>query len=129
MISITESGLRNQMQKKHKEKSCADIQSASRKLRSREAAMTYTNVALRDKVLEMYPEIKDHNFSVGLDFDERKDAYILTFKRGTHVLTTHLEKKDADECMNGIKCVYLGFQVAQFIKNFEERETFSRKAA
>jgi hypothetical protein len=94
-----------------------------------EVAMTYTNVALKDKVLEMYPEIKEHSFSVGLDFDERKNAYILTFKRGTEVLTTHLEKKDADDCMNGIKCVYLGFQVAQFIKNFEERETFSRKAS
>ncbi len=91
--------------------------------------MTYTNVALKDKVFEMYPEIREHNFSVGLDFDERKNAYILTFKRGTEVLTTHLDKQDADECMNGIKCVYLGFQVAQFIKNFEEREVFSRKAA
>ena len=91
--------------------------------------MTYTNVALKDKVLEMYPEIKEQNISVGLDFDEGKNAYILTFKRGMEVLTTHLEKKDADDCINGIKCVYLGFQVAQFIKNFAERETFSREAA
>ncbi len=91
--------------------------------------MTYTDSALKDKILEMYPEIKQHNFLVGLDFDARKNAYILTFRRGTEVLTTHLEKKDADECMNGIKCVYLGVQVAQFIKNFEEREVFSRKVA
>lgn len=91
--------------------------------------MTFTKVALKDKILEMYPEIAKHNFLVGLDFDEGKNAYILTFKRGTEALTTHLEKQDADDCMNGVKCVYLGFQVAQFIKNFEERETFSRKAA
>jgi len=31
--------------------------------------------------------------------------------------------------MNGIKCVYLGVQVAQFIKNFDEREVFGRQAA
>lgn len=31
---------------------------------------------------------------------------------------SHLEKKDADECMNGIKCVYLGMQIGEFIKNF-----------
>ena len=31
--------------------------------------------------------------------------------------------------MNGIKCVYLGVQVAQFIKNFEERAVFGRKVA
>ncbi|HET6365332.1 MAG: hypothetical protein ACM30F_00495 [Nitrospirota bacterium] len=91
--------------------------------------MRYTNVALKDKIMEMYPEIREHNLSVGLDFDEQKNAYIITFKRGTELLTTHLEKKDADDCMNGIKCVYLGVQVEQFIKNFEERVTFGRKVA
>jgi len=91
--------------------------------------MVYTNVALQEKVTEMYPEIGKNGLSVGLDFDERKNAYILTFKRGTDELTTHLEKQDADECMQGIKCVYLGIQVAQFIKNFEERKVFGRKVA
>jgi hypothetical protein len=91
--------------------------------------MRYTNVALKDKIMEMYPEIEKHNLSVGLDFDEKKNAYIITFKRDTEVLTTHLEKKDADDCMNGIKCVYLGVQVEQFIKNFEERAVFGRKVA
>jgi hypothetical protein len=91
--------------------------------------MRYTNVALKDKIIEMYPEIRKHELSVGLDFDEQKNAYIITFKRGTEALTTHLEKKDADDCMNGIKCVYLGVQVEQFIKNFEERVAFGRKVA
>lgn len=91
--------------------------------------MRYTNVALKDKIMEMYPEIMKHDLSVGLDFDEQKNAYIITFKRGTELLTTHLEKKDADDCMNGIKCVYLGVQVEQFIKNFEERVAFGRKVA
>jgi hypothetical protein len=26
--------------------------------------------------------------------------------------------KDADECMDGIQCVYLGMQAGQFINNF-----------
>ncbi|HUI68698.1 MAG TPA: hypothetical protein VL087_10895 [Nitrospirota bacterium] len=91
--------------------------------------MKYTNVALKDKIMEMYPEINKYNLSVGLDLDERKNAYLITFKRGTEVLTTHLEKKDADDCMNGIKCLYLGVQVEQFIKNFEERVAFGRKVA
>lgn len=91
--------------------------------------MRYTNVELKDKIMEMYPEIRKHNLSVGLDFDEQKNAYIITFKRGAEALTTHLEKKDADDCMNGIKCVYLGVQVEQFIKNFEERVAFGRKVA
>jgi hypothetical protein len=89
----------------------------------------YTNVALKDKIVEMYPEIREQKLSMGLDFDEQKNAYIITFKRDRELLTTHLEKADADDCMNGIKCVYLGVQVAQFLKNFEEREQFGRKVA
>jgi hypothetical protein len=91
--------------------------------------MAYSTVALKDKIMDMYPEIREHDFSVGLNFDEQKNEYLITFKRGSSVLTTHLGKKDADECMNGIKCVYFGIQVAQFIKNFEEREVFGRQAA
>jgi len=81
--------------------------------------MGYTNVALKDKIMEMYPDITKHGISVSLDFDKEKNAYIVKFKKDKHELTTHLEKKDADECMNDTKCVYLGIQVGQFIKNFE----------
>lgn len=80
--------------------------------------MGYTNVALKEKIMEMYPEIGKHGITVGLDFDSAKNAYVVTFKKGTHELATHLEKKDADDCMDGVKCVYLGVQVEQFIKNF-----------
>jgi hypothetical protein len=89
----------------------------------------YTGVALQNKILEMYPEIRVHQVAVSIDFDGQKNACILTFKRGKEVLTTHLEKNDADECMNGIKCVYFGVRVAQFISNFEERAVFGRQAA
>ncbi len=83
--------------------------------------MGYTNVGLKDKIMEMYPEIAKYGISTSLDFSSEKNAYILKFKKGQHELTTHLEKKDADECMDGIKCVYLGVQVGQFIQNFGEK--------
>jgi hypothetical protein len=83
--------------------------------------MGYTKVALEDKILEMYPEIRKHGISISLNFDEKKTAYIVKFKKDKQELTTHLEKKDADDCMNNVKCVYLGVQVQQFIKNFELR--------
>jgi hypothetical protein len=89
----------------------------------------YTYDALKEKILGMYPEIAEHRLSVSIDFSDTKNAYIVTFRRGQEELSTHLEKKDADECMNGVKCVYLGVQVSQFIKNFEERNVFSRTAA
>ena len=91
--------------------------------------MVYANIELQDKIMEMYPEILQHHVVVGMEFDEKKNAYLLSFRRGKEVLKTHLEKNDADECMNGIKCVYLGVQVAQFIKNFEDRVEFSRSKA
>ena len=80
--------------------------------------MGYTQVALEQKILDMYPEITDHGISVGMTFDEGKNAWIIRFKKGGQELTTHLDKKDADDCMNNIKCVYLGVQVGKFVKNF-----------
>ncbi|MGO9614722.1 MAG: hypothetical protein ACLPX5_17045 [Dissulfurispiraceae bacterium] len=81
--------------------------------------MGYSQVALEDKILEMYPDIAKYGISIGLSFNEEKNAWMVKLKKGAHELTTHLEKKDADDCMNNVKCVYLGVQVGQFIKNFE----------
>ncbi len=82
----------------------------------------YSDHQLIEKILEIYPEILKHDIAFSLSFDARKNAYVLDFKKGRHELTTHLEKKDADECMANIKCVYLGVQVGQFIRYFEEEE-------
>ena len=84
--------------------------------------MSYTIVGLKDKILEMYPEIERHGVSVSLVFDAVKDAYIVKMHRDGHELTTHLERKDADDCMNGIKCVSFGIQIEQFVKNYAIRE-------
>jgi hypothetical protein len=80
--------------------------------------MGYTVVALKEKILEMYPEIEEHGINVSLVFDEQKKAYVIRFNKEGHELSTHLDKTDADECMNGVKCVHLGVQIGQFIKNF-----------
>ncbi len=84
--------------------------------------MGYSQVALENKILEMYPEIAKNGLSIGLSYNTDKDAWIVKLSKGPKELTTHLDKKDADDCMNNIKCVYLGIQVEQFIKNFEERK-------
>jgi hypothetical protein len=84
--------------------------------------MNYTIVALKEKILEMYPELLRHNVAVNLVFDEAKDAYVVKMHRGSHEMTTHVERKDADDCMGGVKCVSLGIQVEQFVKNFALRE-------
>lgn len=67
----------------------------------------------------MYPEITNHGINVGMSYDDEKAAWVIKFKKDHHELETFLEKKDADECMEGKKCVYLGVQLGDFIDNFE----------
>jgi len=58
----------------------------------------------------MYPDIEKHKVSVGLTFSEEKNAYILKFKRGKQELVTQIDKSDADDCMNNIRCLHLGIK-------------------
>ncbi len=88
--------------------------------RAEGAFPAYSDQRLMEKIQEIYPEILKHGIDFSLSFDARKGAYVLDFRKGNHELTTYLEKKDADECMANIKCVYLGVQVGQFIRNFKE---------
>lgn len=80
--------------------------------------MSVDRAVLESKLLEMYPEIKSHGLELSLSFDGGKNAWIVGLKKDSHVLSTHLEAKDAEECVDGVKCVYLGVQIAQFLKNF-----------
>ena len=74
---------------------------------------------LAAKLRALYPEIDAHGIELGLEFDHAKRAWIVQFAKGTHRLATHLEEQDADGCMAGVQCVYLGVQIAQLIRNFE----------
>jgi hypothetical protein len=74
---------------------------------------------LESRLREMYPEIKKHDLALAMSFDTSKDAWIVRLSKGKHELTTHLEKKDAEACLDGLQCIYLGVQIGQFVKNFE----------
>ncbi len=82
--------------------------------------MGYTIVGLKEKILEMYPEIEKLKVVSTLTFDEAKNAYVLKLSKGAHELGTFIDKADADKCMDGIQCVALGVQVRQFLENFKE---------
>ena len=81
--------------------------------------MGYSNVILKDKILDMYPEIRKHDIAVSITFSEEKNSYIVKFKKDTHELETYLDKSDADECMYDVKCVHLGVKLGDFFKIFE----------
>lgn len=84
--------------------------------------MAYTKDEISKKIGDMYPEIEGHNISMTVEFNEEKNAWIIDLEKGEHGLATHLDKKDADDCMEGIKCVYLGVKIGEFVQNFEEGE-------
>lgn len=74
---------------------------------------------LEGKLKEMYPEIQKQGVDLAVCFDDRKDAWIVELSKGGKGLRTHLERKDAEACLDGVECVYLGVQIGQFVKEFE----------
>ena len=84
--------------------------------------MAYANKALEGKITDMYPELRTHNIGVSLGFDESNDSYIVNLKKDSHQLVTYIDRSDADECMEGMKCVHLGVKIGEFVKNFESEE-------
>jgi len=83
--------------------------------------MGYTQVALGDKLYELYPELEKHRITVGIEFDEEKDAWIVKFDRGNNKRYAILDRKDADACMDGYVCIYLGVLIDQYVNELKKR--------
>lgn len=81
--------------------------------------MGYTLVALEDKLMEMYPEISASGVHLRLAFDEDRDAWVITFEKEGHTRHAFLDKGDADACMDGQQCIYLGVLVEQYLKDLD----------
>ncbi len=84
--------------------------------------MSVDQKSLESRIRGMYPEITKHGLSLFLSFDTDTDSWIVNLSKGKHKLATHLEKKDAEACLDGIQCIYLGVQIGQFVENFELNE-------
>ena len=82
--------------------------------------MGYTQVALEDKLVEMYPELERNGIAVSLEFDKKKNAWVIHFTRENHKRYAFLDKKDADSCMDGQSCIYLGTLISQYVKDLEK---------
>ncbi len=80
---------------------------------------TVSKEDLAAKLREMYPEIKKHNLELDLELKEDKGYWVVKLSKGDHRMHTLLNVKDAEACINGVHCVYLGVQVGQFVSNFE----------
>jgi len=85
--------------------------------------MSYSKEDLQEKLIDMYPEILSYGLKVGLQFDEAKSAWVVTFTKGTSSRHAFLDKQDADACIDGNACIYLGVLIAQYIKDLEAELT------
>jgi len=92
---------------------------AFRNVQRRREAMSYTKEDLKEKLLEMYPEITTYGLSTELAFDDDKNAWVVGFSKADHRRHAFLDKRDADACIEGNACIYLGILIAQYIKDLE----------
>jgi len=82
--------------------------------------MSYSAEDLKQKLLQMYPEIAKYGLSLDLEFDPEKNAWVVSFVKGNHRRHAFLDKADADACIEGSVCIYLGVLITQYIKDLEE---------
>ncbi len=82
--------------------------------------MSITAEELKSKIMKLYPEIDKNDINLSLYFDQTQDAWMATFQKNEHKLTTHLEEEDVEHCLQGQECYHLGIQLGQFIRNYCE---------
>jgi len=82
--------------------------------------MALTKLELKSKIEELFPEIERYGLEFDLEKDEDKNAWLAKFKKDEHELVTHLEEKEVEDCLAGIKCLNLGVQMGMFIRNYCE---------
>jgi hypothetical protein len=85
-----------------------------------EVAMEKTREALARMLHEMYPEITENHISLSLSFDEMEDAWLVELAGEGREAITYLRRKDAEDCINGVKCESLGIEVGEFIRSIEK---------
>lgn len=86
--------------------------------------MALTKAELKSKITELFPEIDKYGIELDVEMDKSKNAWLAKFKKGEHDLFTHMDEKDVEDCMAGVKCYRVGIQLGQFIRNYcEDGET------
>ncbi|NOQ45170.1 MAG: hypothetical protein GQ559_00600 [Desulfobulbaceae bacterium] len=72
---------------------------------------------LCNKIVEMYPEIGQCEIDILVDWDDKKNVWVVDLKKDEHELQHYLEELDADHCMDNKECVSLGLEIAQLVNN------------
>jgi hypothetical protein len=82
----------------------------------------YNRQELCEKITEIYPEIGECGIDLDVYFDEEKKAWVVELTKDSHELNHYLDLPEANDCMEGNKCVPLGLEIAQLRKNIEGKQ-------
>ena len=82
----------------------------------------YTKAELCKKITDIYPEIGECGIDIDVSYDDEKKAWVVDLIKDSHELKHYLDLPEADECMEGNKCVPLGLEIAQLRKNIEGKQ-------
>lgn len=82
----------------------------------------YNRQELCEKITEIYPDIGQCGIDLDVFFDEEKKAWVVELTKDSHELKHYLDLPEADDCMEGKKCVPLGLEIAQLRKNIERKQ-------
>jgi hypothetical protein len=74
---------------------------------------------LCERIRQIYPDIGECGINVDVEFDEKKQAWVVDLKKDQHELKTYLEPDDAALCMEGKQCISLGVQIGQLKENIK----------
>ncbi len=79
--------------------------------------MGYSQVALENKLLDIYPAITQKGFKPMMSFDQGKDSWAVRLKNGNCEFTVSLNKKDADACIDGNFCEDFATEITSSWRN------------
>ncbi|NOR11028.1 MAG: hypothetical protein GQ541_06025 [Desulfovibrionaceae bacterium] len=82
----------------------------------------YSKDELCKKITDIYPEIGECGIDIDVSYDDEKKAWVVDLIKDSHELKHYLDLPEADECMEGNKCVPLGLEIAQLKKNIEGKQ-------
>ena len=73
---------------------------------------------LLQKLKNLFPEFDKFGLNVSVEYSQDQNSWIATIEKDGHELKTHLDEKDVQECVEGVKCYNFGIQLGQFIRNY-----------
>jgi len=79
----------------------------------------YNSEDICEKIRSVYPDIGTCGIDLHVNFEKEKNAWAVHLKKESHKLTTYLEIEDTDTCLEGVKCIGIGFQIAQLKDNIK----------